>query len=69
MIGLYAFAALFIGVPGLVYLADWRHRRRTAAEMEDEAVRAAQAGSEGPGAHEPVAPALPPTFLGPPGGF
>jgi hypothetical protein len=65
MIGLYALLALFVGIPALVFLSDRRRRKRTRAELEDEAVRAAQGAAEGPGSHEPVAPALPNTFIGP----
>ena len=44
MIGLYAFLVLFVGVPLLVYLSDRRRRRRTQAELEDDAVRTARDG-------------------------
>jgi hypothetical protein len=70
MVGLYARLALFVGIPGLVLLADRRRRTRTRSEQEDEAVRIAREGSgEGPGSHEPVAPSLPNTFIGPTGGL
>ncbi len=59
MIGVFALLVVFVAVPGLVYLTDWRRRRRTKAELEEEAVRAARDAGEGPGSHEPLAPTLP----------
>jgi hypothetical protein len=70
VIGLYAFLALFVGIPMLVYLADWRRRRRrTRDEIDAEAVRVAREGSDGPGDHEPMAPGLPNIPLGGPPGL
>lgn len=69
VVGLYAFVALFLGVPILVYLADWRRRRRTRDEMDAEAVRIAREGSDGPGDHEPIAPGLPNIPIGGPPGL
>jgi hypothetical protein len=63
-VGLAFILAAFLGVPAVVFLVDRRRRRRTQAELEDEAVWAAQ-HDEGPGSHEPVV--LPPPFQ-PPGG-
>jgi len=67
MIGLGFLAALFIGIPALVYASERLRRRRTKAELQDEAVRIARQGSESPGDHEPLAPTLP--NLPPPGGL
>jgi hypothetical protein len=67
VIGLLAIAVVFVGVPLLVWLSDWRRRRRTQEERDDAAVRSAREGGEGPGDHEPNAPRLPPTFGGPTG--
>jgi hypothetical protein len=63
MIGLWFLLALFVGIPALVFGSERLRRRRTRAELEDEAVRRARVGGDGPGDHEPLAPTLP---AGPP---
>ncbi|HET7428171.1 MAG TPA: hypothetical protein VFJ66_01865 [Gaiellales bacterium] len=67
MIGLTFLLALFVGIPAVVFASERMRRRRSAAELEDEAVRRARKGGEGPGDHEPLAPTLP--TLPPPSGF
>lgn len=66
VIGLTFLVALFVGVPALVFASERLRRRRSTAELEDEAVRRGRDGGEGPGDHEPLAPTLPPPPL-PPG--
>jgi hypothetical protein len=65
VVGLAFILALFLGIPAAVYVADRRRRVRTQAELENDAVWAAQ-HHEGPGSHEPVV--LPPPFQPPMGG-
>jgi len=60
MIGLWFLLALFVGIPAVVYGSERLRRRRTQAELEDEEVRLAREGTEGPGDHEPLTPRLPP---------
>jgi hypothetical protein len=45
---------VLIGIPALIYLSEWRRRRRTQAELDDDAVRVARGERDGPGEHEPV---------------
>ena len=66
MIGLTFLLALFVGIPAIVLASERMRRRRSTAELEDEAVWRARDGGEAPGDHEPLAPPLPPPPL-PPG--
>ena len=45
---------VLIGIPALIYLSESRRRRRTQAELDDDAVRVALGERDGPGEHEPV---------------
>ena len=49
-----AVLVVFLGIPALVYLSDRRRQRRTQAERDAEAVRAAKGASDGPGNNEPA---------------
>jgi hypothetical protein len=60
VIGLTFLLALFVGIPAVVFASERMRRRRSTAELEDEAVRRARESGEGPGDHEPLAPPLPP---------
>jgi cbb3-type cytochrome oxidase subunit 3 len=62
MIGLGFLAAVFLGVPAIVYALDRRRRARTDEERDDDALWAAQ-HHEGPGTHDPLSgpPIQPPS--------
>jgi hypothetical protein len=54
MVAVLAVLFVLVGIPALVYLSERRRKRRTQAELDDEAVRAAKGVNEGPGSREPV---------------
>jgi len=68
MVAVLTVVFVLVGIPALVYLSERRRKRRTQAELEDEAVRAAKGVNEGPGSRErvnltrPAGPLQPPPF-------
>jgi hypothetical protein len=68
MVAVSGLLFVLVGIPALVYLSERRRNRRTQAELNDAAVRAAKGVDEGPGSREPVnltrpsGPLLPPPY-------